>query len=172
MILIEETDDRFYLAESTVPHAGKGVFAKVDLPKGEYLEIIGAFVENLSLTDECTNYARDYKFAARKEKSTRKIVPFGFGGMVNHALSDDQMNAVIDYRKGSKRNQNASDCCYRFIKDIKAGEEILGHYGEWWENVFSWANESESILNDEADECRTFLDHGLYNLDLIKHLME
>ena len=92
--------------------------------------------------------------------------------MVNHAISEDQMNAIIDYRHGPKRNSNASKCCYRFIKDIKADEEILGHYGDWWQNVFKWAGEVEGVLQDELEECKTFLSHGLYNLDLIKHLME
>ena len=47
MIVVEETDNRFYLKASTIKDAGMGVFAKEPLKKGDYLEIIGARENNL-----------------------------------------------------------------------------------------------------------------------------
>ena len=45
MILIEETDNRFYLKKSGLKDAGTGVFAKGSIKAGEYLEIIGVAVD-------------------------------------------------------------------------------------------------------------------------------
>jgi len=169
MQLVEETDKRFYLKESTVPNAGLGVFAAEPLKAGDYLEIIGIQVKTGSIADKCTAYADRYKFAAsgklvkkrRTTDFTRKVVPLGYGGMVNHAPSPELENAMIDYHKGPTRNKNAGQPIYRFVRNIAQDEEILGNYGEQWEKIMGWAE-------DKADELgkdwKTFLSYDLYNL--------
>ncbi|MHA2428338.1 MAG: SET domain-containing protein-lysine N-methyltransferase [Candidatus Hermodarchaeia archaeon] len=169
MYLVEETDTRFYLKESTVPNAGLGVFAAEPLKAGDYLEIIGVQVKTNSIADECTAFADKYKFAAagklvKKERTTdfsRKVVPLGYGGMVNHAPNAKMQNAMIDYHKGPKRNAAAGQPIYRFLRDIAKDEEILGNYGEQWTNIMEWAGDK---ANEVGDDWETFLSFDLYNL--------
>jgi hypothetical protein len=169
MYLVEETDTRFYLKESTVPNAGLGVFAAEPLKSGDYLEIIGVQVRSGSVADECTAYADKYKFAAagklvKKERTTdfsRKVVPLGYGGMVNHVSDPKMQNATIDYRKGPTKNAAAGQPIYRFIRNIQKDEEVLGNYGEQWMNVMEWAADKADELGDEWE---TFLSFNLYNL--------
>lgn len=153
MIEIKEDDKRFYISESTQPGAGRGLFAAVDIEKGESLEVIGVMVERDSLADQCTSFANDYKFAADYADSFRKhIIPFGYGGIVNHANSPSDQNVEIRYvKKGS-----SDACVYHFKRDVRKGEEILGDYGEEFRNV------------REDAEWGTFLALGLYNLDKLK----
>ena len=81
----EESDKRFYIQESSVPNAGRGVFAKTDIEKGSHLEIVGVLVKAGSISNTCTAYANDYKFASSPSMESY-IVPTGFGGMVNLSL--------------------------------------------------------------------------------------
>jgi SET domain-containing protein len=176
MILIEETDERFYLKKSTVPNAGLGVFTRTFIPKGEYLEIIGIMVKTNSMADNCTHYADKYKFAANGKTRqgkyetdfSRKIVPIGLGGIVNHSPTKEQQNAEIFYRNGPNRNSASGKAVYRFIRDIEPNEEVLGSYGEEWLEIMDWAeNKAEDISNTE-DEWETFLSYDLYNLGQLR----
>jgi hypothetical protein len=173
MILVEETDDRFYIKESTIPNAGLGVFANVPLKKGDWLEIIGVQVKTKSVSDKCTHYANAYKFLAsgsitrrgeRKIDYSRKIVPLGLGGIVNHAPDPRLQNAEIFYRNGPTRNPAAGKAVYRFIRDIDVDEEILGNYGEEWLGIMDWADTKAEDIAEIQDDWETFLAHDLYNL--------
>jgi hypothetical protein len=169
MFQVEETDDRFYTKESTIPKAGLGVFSKVLLEKDDYLEIIGVRVKAKGLADQCTHYGNKYKFAARGkvikgERSTdysHFIVPMGFGGMVNHSPSPAQQNAEIHYHQKSTRNQAAGQAVYRFLRNIEPDEEILGNYGEVWEGIMDWAGDKAEEIKDDWE---TFLGYDLYSL--------
>ena len=126
MILVEENDARFYLKESNIKNAGLGVFAKEDIKKDNFLEIIGVMVNINSLSDICTNYAKDYKFAANFEnKFDRHIIPMGFGGMVNHTEDKNLQNVELRYLRHSISNSAAGSAVYYFIKDVKKDEEIF-----------------------------------------------
>lgn len=158
MILVEENDARFYLKESNIKNAGLGVFAKEDIKKDNFLEIIGVMVNINSLSDICTNYAKDYKFAANFEnKFDRHIIPMGFGGMVNHTEDKNLQNVELRYLRHSILNSAAGSAVYYFIKDVKKDEEILGNYGQIFES---------KINNDKY--WQMFLDLELYNFKEIK----
>ncbi len=89
MMLVEEKDKRFYIKKSNIKDAGMGVFASEDIKKGSYLEIIGVMVNVDSVADQCTNFAKDYKFAAQYEdKYTRHIIPMGYAAIINHATEE------------------------------------------------------------------------------------
>lgn len=156
MIEIKEDDKRFYISESTQPGAGRGLFAAVDIRKGENLEVIGVMVERGSPADQCTSFANDYKFAADYADSFKKhIIPFGYGGIVNHANNSSDQNVEIRYiKKGS-----SDTCVYHFIRDVSKGEEILGDYGEEFRRARGAAEDAE---------WGSFLDLGLYNLGKLK----
>jgi SET domain-containing protein len=166
MINIQEKDHRFYISESTQPNAGRGLFASIEISAGEHLEVIGVVVDRDSISDECTSYANAFKFAADYSDSYKKhIIPMGYGGIVNHANEKKDQNVEIRYIK--KRSE--SICVYYFIRDVEKGEEILGNYGEGWENLNVWSRENNEINTDEdLAEWNSFLDLGLYNLGKLK----
>lgn len=166
MINIEEKDKRFYIAESTQKNAGRGLFASQDIKQGDHLEIIGVMVDKDSISDECTSYANAFKFAADYADSYKKhIIPMGYGGIVNHANNKKDQNVEIRYIK--KKSNNV--CVYYFIKDVKKGEEVLGNYGEGWEQLNNWAEQVNSTSSDsDLEEWFSFLDLGLYNLGKLK----
>jgi len=176
MILVEETDERFYLKESILPNAGLGVFAQKSLKKGEWLEIIGVMIKSNTLTDQCTHYADKYKFAASGKilqgkqvtDFSRKIMPCGLGGMINHAPEPEMQNVEIFYRNGPKQNSAAGKAVYRFMRNIEPDEEILGHYGEEWSKIMGWAETKAEELVEIEDAWETFLSHDLYRLGQLK----
>lgn len=153
MILVKEKDERFYIKESTIKDAGYGVFASRNIKKGEFLEIIGVMVEKDSISDFCTHYAKDYKFAANfEEKFDKHIIPMGFGAIINHTSDSQKQNAELRYEKHSLKNPSGGSAIYYFIKDINKDEEILANYG--WEY---------QVLSDEK-YWKMFLELNLYNL--------
>lgn len=165
MITIEETDDRFYISESTLPEAGRGLFAKVPIKKGSHLEIIGVQVKAGGIANACTEYGNKYKFAANAKKK-EIVIPMGYGGIVNHSPDKASQNAAITYIENRKpKNPAAGNVVYAFLRDIEADEEILGNYGDDWSKVLTWAeemNEKKRELPEEQWE--TFLTFDLYNL--------
>lgn len=159
MILIEEQDDRFYIGKSTVPDAGNGLFAAKALKKGDILEIVGVQVKAGSNADKCTDYAFTYKFAASEKDASRYVVPMGFAGMVNHCR--ERQNALIRGLKSRPpQNRNSGQMVYQMIRDIEIGEEILGDYGNEWEETFS-------LLKKGDEDWETFMSYQLYNLGML-----
>lgn len=166
MILVQEKDDRFYVAESTQPGAGKGLFASRPIKKDEDLEVIGVSVEMGSPADLCTSYADSYKFAADYSDSyTRHIIPMGYAGMVNHANNVEDKNVEIKYVK----KKGVIVCVYRFLRDVSEGEEILGDYGDGWRGLAEWSKKKIGCaVESEEQEWSSFLDLGLYNLGKLR----
>lgn len=172
MIIIEENDDRFYLAKSTQLNAGMGVFASKNLQKGDFIKIIGVMVKKNSISDACTSYANNYKFAAAYDgEYDMHIIPMGFGGMINHANDRQDQNAEIRYIDHKITNDSNGHAIYYFIKDIKKDEEVLGNYGENWKNAIQWIQKIPKLIEDlEEKEWNRFLNFNLYNLDKLKDL--
>lgn len=160
MITIQEKDKRFYIANSTQPGAGRGLFAAENINKGENLEIIGIMVDRDSVTDECSSFANNYKFAADYSDVFKKhIIPLGYGGIVNHANKSEDQNVEIKYIK--KRSE--SICVYHFLRDVEKGEEILGDYGDEFRRIHE---------HKDSGDWGSFLDLGLYNLGKLKRYEE
>ncbi len=165
MISIEEKDNRFYISESSQQNAGLGLFASVDIKKGDNLEVIGVMVDRGSPADVCTTYANTFKFAADYSDSFKKhIIPMGYGGMVNHANEKKDQNVEIRY---IKKNDDLA-CVYYFIKDVKKGDEILGDYGDDWRSLLNWTRNINSADEGDDEEWMSFLELGLYNLGKLK----
>ena len=76
---LEETDDRFEVRDSTIAGAGRGVFARVELPAGAVLEVIGVLVRRETAADVCTHFADHHKFRV----GDQLLIPVGFGGLVD-----------------------------------------------------------------------------------------
>lgn len=111
--LLSETDDRFAVRESTIPGAGRGVFARVDLPTGATLEVVGVRVPRESASDECTHFADHHKFRV----GDALLIPVGFGGVVNHSTTPNLEKVVEGDR-----------VFLRAVRPIAAGEELFFRY--------------------------------------------
>ncbi len=167
MNYVEETDMRFTLKTSTIPNAGLGCFASIDLKKGDYIEVIGVYVKKGGPADHCTSYASRYKFSGNDNQDTH-IVPMGYAGMINHAIDPNQRNVELELAKGlAKRSQHAGQVIYRFLRDIQAGEELLGYYGDDKGKEIKWLAERSAYHDKEGALWQEFLSFDLYNLGLL-----
>lgn len=170
MIFIDETDDRFYIKKSTIPNAGNGCFAKVPLKKNGWLEIIGVYVKTDSIADQCTEYARRYKFAG-SDKLDAKIVPMGYGGIVNHSDDDTKRNCILVFEKGlNKRSQHAGQVIYKFTRDIEPNEEIIGNYGASVGQEINKISENLEFVSSNKSDIDKLLKYDLYNLKALVNI--
>jgi SET domain-containing protein len=108
---------KVYLSSSTIPKAGRGVFAACDIQKGELIELCPVFVfprKDYPLLKKTS--LREYYFMWGK---VTVGVCFGFGSMYNHSY---QANAT--YKKKIKERVIE----FVAIKNIKQNEEITVNY--------------------------------------------
>lgn len=114
---ITESDPRFYIADSVVPGAGRGLFARVPLAVGEEPRVIGVLIPADTVSDECTRYADAYKFRV----GDRLLISVGYGAMVNHSSQAPNEEKVA-----------VGDAVYlRALRPIAAGEEPLFCYSAY-----------------------------------------
>jgi len=118
---IAETDQRFHISRSTIPYAGNGLFAAVDLPAGAMLEVVGLCIEPGSITDTCTSWADEYKIRF----GDILIMPTGFAGMINHSERPN-LRKITDNERFYFRIENA----------IPAGGELFFEYSHYAVNRF------------------------------------
>lgn len=136
MIIFEEKDDRFYIAQSRILGAGLGLFASRQINLGEVLFVSGVLVEKDSEADRTTCFLNSYKFVADPQVKDNNldlgkylICPLGYAAIVNH--DDKNPNVEIRYN-GYDFNSNSSHTAkvvYFFLRDVQKDEEILGNYG-------------------------------------------
>ena len=110
---LAECDDRFELRLSTIAEAGLGVFARVPLPTGATLEVIGLLVERESISDRCTHFADHHKFRV----GDKLLIPVGFGGLVNHSI-EPNLEKVFE----------GDRVFLRSVRPIAADEELFFRY--------------------------------------------
>jgi len=96
----------------------------------------------------------------------------GFGGMVNHSSDPDKQNAALEYCPGSgKINENAGQVIYRITKDVEAGQEIIGNYGDQIGPEVERQAWLAAQLKSEKEEWEAFLEKNPYGLkDFINSL--
>lgn len=165
-MIIEETDHRFYVAESTV--SGYGCFAKEKIVKGDYLEIIGVLVKCGGIADMCTYYANRYKFAGEPEKEfENSLVPMGYAAMVNQANDPGKQNVSIMHFPKDKETRNPA-CCravYVALRDIEPGEELLTSYGK---KIGQLVMAGQKFTKEDVEEWEKFLQRDLYGLGILQ----
>src|SRR3990167_9871506 len=111
-----EPSDKVYISESTIPKAGRGVFAKRNIAKDEIIEICPVIEVPLDDTSNKKGAVLvDYFFYF----GDRLAVALGFGSIYNHSY---EPNAT--YIKNLRNNTVE----FKTIKNIKAGEEITVNY--------------------------------------------
>jgi SET domain-containing protein len=96
-----------------VPGAGLGVFARVDLPAGATLEVIGVLVRRESVSDRCTHYADHHKFRV----GDMLLIPIGYGGLVNHSREPNL-----------EKHLDGDRVFLRTVRPVAAGEELFFRY--------------------------------------------
>ena len=121
-MLVNEEDGRFYVAGSTVPGAGKGLFTKVPIQKGERLEVVGVMVRRDSASDRASHFCDHHKFRVGEDLL---LIPLGFGAMVNHSLTPNLQKVF------------AGDRLYlEALRDLPADEEVFFTYTPYAQEEF------------------------------------
>lgn len=121
-MLVNEEDGRFYVADSTIPAAGNGLFTKVPLSKGDRLEVIGVIVRRDSISDRCTHFCDHHKFRVGEDLL---LLPLGFGAMANHSLSPN----LLKVSEGDRVYLEA-------LRDLAANEEVFFTYAPYAQEAF------------------------------------
>lgn len=120
-MIVEECDNRFYVRESTIPGAGRGLFAKAPMASGDKIEVIGILIATGSVSDECTHYADQYKFRV----GSNLLVPLGYGGMVNHSSSPNTEKVI-----------EGETVYLRVVQPVAVDEELFFSYSEYAQQRF------------------------------------
>ena len=116
IVILDEPETRFYVAPSTIPGAGRGLFARVPLKAGDRLAVLGVLVPRGSASDRYTSFADEYKFRA----GDYLLIPCGIAAMANHS-SQPNVAKVID----------GEAVFLELTHDVAAGEELCFTYSEY-----------------------------------------
>lgn len=112
-IVVSEDDDRFYIAESHIPGAGDGLYARVPLERGTRLAVVGVLIAADSVADRCTRYADEHKYRV----GDYLLIPLGYGAMANHSSTPNVAKVVEGH-----------DVHLQALRDIEADEELCFAY--------------------------------------------
>jgi SET domain-containing protein len=116
MMVLEESDDRFYSAPSTIPGAGRGLFARVPLKAGDRLAVVGVLVRRDSAEDRYTAFADEYKIRA----GDYLLVPCGVAGVANHSAQPN-LEKVVE----------GQAVFLQLLCDVDAGDELCFAYSDY-----------------------------------------
>lgn len=113
---IDEPDERFCAAPSTMPGAGRGLFARVPLKAGDRLRVVGVLVRRQSAADGYTAFADEYKLRV----GDSLLIPCGVAALANHS-ADPNLAKVIE-----------GDAVFlELVRDVDAGEELCFTYSDY-----------------------------------------
>jgi hypothetical protein len=121
-MIVEEPDDRFYAGPSTIPGAGRGLFARVPLQAGDRLEIVGVRVPRESASDSYTAFADAYKFRI----GDTLLIPCGIAALANHS-SQPNIRKVVD----------GDTAFLELVRDVAPGEELCFEYSDYARQRYS-----------------------------------
>jgi hypothetical protein len=114
--MLEEPDERFYAAASTIPGAGRGLFAGVRLKAGDRLEIIGVRVRRDSASDSYTAFADEYKVRV----GDTLLIPCGIAALANHC-AEPNLRKIVE----------GDTAFLELVRDVEPGEELCFAYSEY-----------------------------------------
>lgn len=116
IVILDEPDERFYAAPSTIPGAGRGLFARVPLQAGDQLVVLGVLVPRDSASDRYTDFADEYKFRV----GDCLLIPCGIAAIANHS-SQPNLTKVV----------HGEAVFLELMRDVDAGEELCFAYSEY-----------------------------------------
>jgi hypothetical protein len=123
-MILDEDDDRFYAATSTMAGAGQGLFARVPLKAGDRLLVIGVLVRQRSASDGYTAFADQYKLRC----GDCLLIPCGIAALANHSAAPN-LRKVVD-----------GDAVFlELLRDVEAGDELCFTYSEYARERFGLA---------------------------------
>lgn len=101
-----------------------------------------------------------------------KIVPMGYGGMVNHTNDRTLQNVQLTRIRGlKKRSEHSSEVVYELIKDIEPGKELLGYYGDEMNAEIEKNVTNVSFAEETQADWAKFLSYGLYHLQYLEEVL-
>ncbi|MBI4137008.1 SET domain-containing protein-lysine N-methyltransferase [Candidatus Roizmanbacteria bacterium] len=115
--MVRINDTKINIAQSSIPKAGRGVFAKLPISKNEIIEKCPVLIlprEDYPIVKK--TILRNYYFMWGR---TTAAICFGYGSFYNHSY---RPNATYKKRIKEKRVD------FIAIKEIKKGEEITVNY--------------------------------------------
>ena len=121
-----KTSDKIYLSRSKIPNAGRGVFASINIKKGETIEscpVIEVPLHDVSNLTESVLITYFYYLGKNKD---RVLITLGFGSIYNHTYSP---NATY------KERLKDEIIDFVAIKDIKKDDEITVNYNSETSNI-------------------------------------
>jgi hypothetical protein len=124
MLILDEPDNRFYSAPSTIPGAGQGLFARVALQAGDRLAAVGVLVRRGSAADTYTGFADEYKFRA----GDYLLIPCGLAAMANHSAQPNATKVV-----------EGEAVFLELLRNVDAGEELCFAYSDYARERFGVA---------------------------------
>jgi hypothetical protein len=113
------TSDKVYIGQSRILNAGRGVFARRDIKKGEVIEtcpVILVSRHDMSNLSESVLVTYFFYFGKKKE---RLVIALGFGSIYNHSY---EPNAKYKIKPREKTIE------FSALKDIKKDMEITVNY--------------------------------------------
>ena len=115
------SSDKLYIAHSTIPNSGRGVFAKVAIKKGEVIErcpVIAIPEHDAEHVNHSILATYIYYLGKTKE---RLFLALGYGSLYNHT-----------YEPNARYKEHAAEEIIEFIalRDIKPQEEITVNYNQ------------------------------------------
>ena len=125
-----------YVDSSTIPNSGKGLFAKRDFKKGEFIcKFTGEIIDSDELYKRDIGGPRSHYFI---DMGNKTLDVYKSKGLARYANDAEGLTKI----KGKKNNSSIymdDDEKYVYIaatKNIKAGEEIFVSYGkDYWKNI-------------------------------------
>ena len=133
----------FYIAESRIPGAGKGLFTKREFKRGEFImDVTGP---RLTVAEVETSHADSDYLLELNDESGDCIEVTGYARYANDA---EGLTVIPGVRNNSEFCSDEDNCMFmRATRNIKAGTEIFTSYGEnyWAESRVESASPSAQV---------------------------
>jgi hypothetical protein len=169
----EEDICSLYLAPSTIPNAGRGVFA------GKYYESQYSLLSTPSLTvpNEHLFYTQLGNYVYASEEEGHSLVVFGVAMLFNHkpqgestmyhSWADSEVAKVADQLEA---HSTFTEIVYTFQTETQPGEEMFASYGDDDSWFGSRGIGSDSNESNESDSTAPIDEKKTYSLDELKRV--
>jgi SET domain-containing protein len=120
---------------STIPNSGKGLFAKKDFKKGEYIcKFTGDYIDSKELERRDVGGARSAYFIYIDDDTTLDV--YDSKCLAKYANDAEGFRKIRGKRNNSALAQDGKNIYIQATKDIDAGDEIFVGYGkDYWDNI-------------------------------------
>jgi hypothetical protein len=144
-----------YMDTSTIPSAGRGVFASRDFSEGEVVSISPVLIVPRHLLERPESNTVMLNYAISTNGTDVTILPIGLAAMINNGRAE-KANVRLEWYEWASHTSggmpqalmsrtieeidespfSALDVSYRATRPIRAGEELLLDYGPEWSEAW------------------------------------